>query len=52
MSESGPIGNGLNVRNSGTDELQAGRLRNGADSFVIEDGWIVAQTIHYTVEKE
>jgi len=26
MSESGPIGNGLNVRNSGTDELQAGRL--------------------------
>ena len=26
------------------------RVRDGADSFVIEDGWIVAQTIHYTVE--
>lgn len=25
-------------------------VRDGADSFVIEDGWIVAQTIHYTVE--
>src|SRR5262245_49288326 len=24
MSESGPIANGLNIRNSGTDELQAG----------------------------
>jgi hypothetical protein len=27
------------------------RVRDGADSFVIEDGWIVAQTIHYTVEQ-
>ena len=26
------------------------RVRDGADSYVIEDGWIVAQTIHYTVE--
>lgn len=26
------------------------RVRDGADSFVIENGWIVAQTIHYTVE--
>jgi hypothetical protein len=26
------------------------RVRDGADSFVIEDGWIVAWTIHYTVE--
>ena len=26
------------------------RVRDGADSFVIEDGWVVAQTIHYTVE--
>jgi hypothetical protein len=25
---------------------------DGADSFVIEDGRIVAQTIHYTVEEE
>jgi hypothetical protein len=24
--------------------------RDGANSFVIDDGWIVAQTIHYTVE--
>src|SRR5690606_34424918 len=24
--------------------------RDESDSFVIEDGWIVAQTIHYTVE--
>lgn len=31
------------------DEMHA-RVRDGADSFVIEDGWIVAQTIHYTVE--
>ena len=28
------------------------RVRDGADSFVIEDGWIVAQTIHYTVEEK
>jgi hypothetical protein len=27
-------------------------VRDGADSFVIENGWIVAQTIHYTVEKQ
>lgn len=26
------------------------RVLDGADSFLIEDGWIVAQTIHYTVE--
>jgi hypothetical protein len=26
------------------------RVGDGAGSFVIEDGWIVAQTIHYTVE--
>ena len=26
------------------------RVRDGADSYVIEDGWIVAQTIHYSVE--
>lgn len=25
-------------------------VRDGVDSFVIEDGWIVAQTIRYTVE--
>ena len=33
-----------------TAEAAATRVRDGADSFVIEDGWIVAQTIHYTVE--
>jgi hypothetical protein len=25
-------------------------IRDGADSYVIRDGKIVAQTIHYTVE--
>lgn len=25
------------------------QIRDGADSYVIRDGWIVAQTIHYTV---
>ncbi|SCG43032.1 nuclear transport factor 2 family protein [Micromonospora coxensis] len=33
-----------------TAEADGARVRDGADSFVIEDGWIVAQTIHYTVE--
>jgi hypothetical protein len=33
-----------------TAEAGHARVRDGADSFVIEDGWIVAQTIHYTVE--
>ena len=33
-----------------TAEAEATRVRDGADSFVIEDGYIVAQTIHYTVE--
>lgn len=33
-----------------TAEAAATRVRDGADSFLIEDGWIVAQTIHYTVE--
>jgi len=28
------------------------RVRDGADSFLIENGKIVAQTIHYTVEKK
>jgi hypothetical protein len=27
------------------------RVRDGADSYLIEDGKIVAQTIHYTVEQ-
>ena len=26
------------------------RIRDGADSYLIEDGEVVAQTIHYTVE--
>ena len=33
-----------------TAESERARVRDGADSFVIEDGWIVAQTIHYIVE--
>ncbi len=33
-----------------TAEAEHARVRDGADSFVIEDGWVVAQTIHYTVE--
>ena len=33
-----------------TAEAAQARVRDGADSFVIENGWIVAQTIHYTVE--
>jgi hypothetical protein len=35
-----------------TAEAEHTRVRDGADSFVIEDGWIVAQTIHYTVEEK
>ena len=35
-----------------TAEAEGARVRDGADSFVIEDGWIAAQTIHYTVEKK
>ncbi len=33
-----------------TAEAERTRVRDGADSFVIENGWITAQTIHYTVE--
>jgi hypothetical protein len=33
-----------------TAESEDALVRDGADSFVIEDGWIVVQTIHYTVE--
>ncbi len=33
-----------------TAEAEHSRVRDGADSFLIEDGWIVAQTIHYSVE--
>jgi hypothetical protein len=35
-----------------TAESEHACVRDGADSFVIEDGWIVAQTIHYTVEQK
>jgi hypothetical protein len=35
-----------------TAEAEHARVRDGADSFLIEHGWIVAQTIHYTVEKK
>ncbi len=34
-----------------TAESEHARVRDGADSFLIENGWIVAQTIHYTVEE-
>jgi hypothetical protein len=34
-----------------TAEGEHACVRDGADSFVIENGWIVAQTIHYTVEE-
>jgi hypothetical protein len=33
-----------------TYEDSHARVRDGADSYLIEDGKIVAQTIHYTVE--
>jgi hypothetical protein len=33
-----------------TSESEHACVRDGADSFVIENGWIVAQTIHYTVD--
>lgn len=33
-----------------TADAEGARVRDGADSFVIRDGRIVAQTIHYTVE--
>jgi len=33
-----------------TSEAEHARVRDGADSFLIENGWITAQTIHYTVE--
>ena len=33
-----------------TADARGARVRDGADSFVVRDGRIVAQTIHYTVE--
>lgn len=33
-----------------TAEADGARVRDGADSYLIRDGRIVAQTIHYTVE--
>ena len=33
-----------------TAEAAGARVRDGADSYLIRDGRIVAQTIHYTVE--
>lgn len=33
-----------------TAEAATARVRDGADSFLIEGGWIVGQTIHYTIE--
>ena len=33
-----------------TVEAEGARVRDGADSFVVRDGRIVAQTSHYTVE--
>lgn len=34
-----------------TAQVEGVRVRDGADSFLIEQGWIVAQTIHYTLER-
>jgi hypothetical protein len=34
-----------------TAQAEHARVSDGADSFLIEDGWIVAQTIHYTVDE-
>lgn len=28
------------------------RVCDGADSYLIRDGWIIAQTIHYTVSRQ
>ncbi len=33
-----------------TAEADGARVRDGADSYLIRDGQIIAQTIHYTVE--
>ncbi|MEH0974677.1 hypothetical protein V6U77_26435 [Micromonospora sp. CPCC 205546] len=33
-----------------TARIEGVQVRDGADSFLIEQGWIVAQTIHYTLE--
>jgi hypothetical protein len=33
-----------------TAEADGARVRDGADSYLIRDGRIIAQTIHYTVE--
>lgn len=35
-----------------TAQADGARVRDGADSFVIRDGSVIAQTIHYTVEPE
>lgn len=32
-------------------EADGARVRDGADSYLIRDGQVVAQTIHYTVEQ-
>jgi hypothetical protein len=34
-----------------TAQAEHSCVSDGADSFLIEDGWIVAQTIHYTVDE-
>ena len=35
-----------------TAQAKHARVSDGADLFLIEDGWIVAQTIHYTVDEQ
>ena len=37
---------------SGAYEDEDVRVRDGADSYLIENGKIVAQTIHYTAEQK
>lgn len=34
-----------------TSQSEHAQVRDGADSFLIENGWIIAQTIHYIVEE-
>jgi hypothetical protein len=43
--------NGLLLVRATMTQAEHARVSDGADSFLIEDGWIVAQTIHYTVDE-
>ena len=43
-----PSGRGARRLSGVTAQAEHARGSDGADSFLIEDGWIVAQTIYYT----